>query len=93
MIRKFFQRIGMALFAVALVLPVIGTMVAHAAADADLTSTLASSTALATDNKLTLLAYFVAIGAIVLILRLAKGGIIMAIKWITKAFSGGGKRR
>lgn len=64
----------------------------HAAADADLVSALASTSAMATDNKGSILEFFVAVGVVVLVIAVAKGGLNWAIRKIS-ASVGGGRRR
>lgn len=63
----------------------------HAAADTDLSTALASTSAMASDNKGTILTFFVAVGLVVLVIAVAKGGLNWAIAKISGSV--GGKRR
>jgi len=87
-----FKKIGMFMsLAAAFALAAVGQ--AHAAADTDLAAALASSTTMVTDNKSQLLTFIVGIGVVVLVIGLAKGGVILAIKWVKKSVAGCGKRK
>lgn len=66
---------------------------AHAATDAALTAAFASSTAMITDNYQAIALFVVGIGVLVVIIRLAKRGVIMASKWIVSAFAGAGRKK
>jgi hypothetical protein len=66
---------------------------AHAAADSDLTAALASTTAIAQDNKSTILNYFVSIFLIVLVLGIALAGMNWGMRKILGAFGGKKRRR
>lgn len=64
----------------------------HAAADTDLTTSLASTTSMVSDNKSIILTFIVGIGVVALVIRLAKSAVVLAIKWATSAL-GGSKNR
>lgn len=64
----------------------------HAAADADLVSALASTSGMLSDNKGSIMTFFVAVGLVVLVLAIAKGGLNWAIAKIAGVF-GRKKRR
>lgn len=64
-----------------------------AAVDADLTATYASGTAFMTDNKSAIMTFIAGLAGAALVIGLGKLALIMAVKWIKKAFSGGNKRR
>lgn len=63
---------------------------ALAAPDSDLSSALASTSAIASDNKATIMNYIVAVGLVVLVIAIAKGGLNWAIGKIAGVF---GRRR
>lgn len=65
---------------------------AHAAADADLVNTIASTTAVAQDNKSVMIQFYVTLGLISLGIGLSVGAIIVSIKWIKRALFGGRRR-
>jgi len=89
--KNLFSKVGLGLMS--LVALFGATSVTKAAADTDLTTSFASSTAMLSDNKAQILGYIVGIALIALVIRLGKSGVIMAIKWIMAAFAGKGKRR
>lgn len=64
---------------------------AHAAADTDLSTALSSTTAMASDNKASILTFIVGVGLVVLVIAVAKGGLNWAIAKV--AGSIGGRRR
>jgi len=68
-------------------------LICHAAADSDLTSGFASSTAIATDNKGLIISYIVSIFLVVLVIGIAKAGLNWGLRKITGAFGGGKRRR
>jgi len=75
----------------------LGSMVAgsfaRAAADSDLTTALASTSALATDNKSIILTFLVAVGTVVLVIAVAKGGLNWGIAKVAGSIGGRRKRR
>lgn len=58
----------------------------HAAADADLVSGLASTSAIASDNKATILTFITAIFTVILVIAVAKAGMNWALAKIAGAF-------
>lgn len=74
----------MTAFVMAALLTVTGT--AHAAVDADLTTALASSTSLVTDNKSTILTFIAAMVGLVLVIKLGKVALYKAKGMIVSAF-------
>lgn len=71
-------------------LSVVGT--ASAAPDPDLVNTIASTTAIANDNKATMISYYVALGMIALAIGLSKGAVLVSIRWIKRALFGGRRK-
>lgn len=66
----------------------------HAAADSDLSSGLASTSAIATDNKGAILTFFVTVGIAVMVISIAKAGLNWAIRKVSASVGGGkGHRR
>lgn len=65
--------------------------VCQAAADTDLTNAMASTSAVATDNKSTILTYMVTIFLVVLVIAVAKAAMNWGLRKISGAF--GGRRR
>lgn len=63
---------------------------AKAAADTDLVDALASTSLIASDNKSTIMGFFVSIGLVILVIVLAKGGLNWAIAKMAGIF---GRRR
>jgi len=86
--RKLIEKVSVGLMSLAFLL--VGSSV-FAAADTDLTNSLASTTAMATDNKGIILTFLVSIGVVVLVIAVAKGGINWAIAKIVGSI--GGRRR
>lgn len=66
---------------------------AHAAADADLGTALASTSAMATDNKSQIILFFVAIGLVVLVIAVVKAALNYGIAKIAGSIGGKKRRR
>lgn len=71
---------------------VLSAHVCSAAVDSDFTAAIASSTALITDNKGTILAFIAVMVGLVLAIKLGKVALVMAAKKITGAFAGRRKK-
>lgn len=75
----------------ALAFTLIGTC--SAAEDADFATTSTAVQALITDNKTSFIALLIALAIAGFGIVLAKGSLIMGMRWINKALFGGRKRR
>jgi len=85
MIKTIKQKFGIvSMFIVGLSLALVNSV--SAATDADLTASLASSTALMTDNKGLILTFIVGLVGITLVIALGKAGVFKAKSMIVKAF-------
>jgi len=74
-------------------LALFGVKSAYAAADADLTAALASSTLVLTDNKGQILTWLVALFGVVILITIVIGALSRARRQIGGAVGGGKKRR
>lgn len=90
--KKLTKKIGISFMALVGVLG-LGTQFAHAAADADLTAGLASTTAIFTDNKSIIIGFFVGVIGIALIIGVAIAASQRGRRMITGAVGGGKKKR
>lgn len=87
---KLLQKISVGLMAFCFML--LGSSV-FAAADSDLSTALASTTSMATDNKSTILTFLTGVAVVVLVIAVAKGGINWAIAKVAGSISGRRRKR
>jgi len=87
------KKISMFAFALLCALPVLGPHIAKAAADADLVAGLASSSAIYTDNKSTLIGYVVGLILVTTVIALVIRALFFGKRQITGVFGGGRRKR
>jgi len=84
---KFFQNLKFKVLGIsAIISSFVVAGVTQAAVDADLTATMASGTAMVTDNKGQVLTYIAGLVAVTLVIALGKAGLYKAKGMIIKAF-------
>lgn len=71
----------------------LGAKATHAAADSDLGTALASTTAIFTDNKSQIMLFFVGIFLVIIVIGVAIAAMNRGKKMIVGTVGGGGKRR
>jgi uncharacterized membrane protein len=91
-IQKFIFKVEMAVLGAVLCLPLVGN-IALAAVDADVASGTDAIVDYATDNKPTMVAFFISLGLLGLSVSLVIMAVVKGSAWIKRAFMGGRKRR